>query len=172
METKRCARCKQDLPIEKFEVKNDKPYCWCITCAREYRRLKAQEYRRNPGIERPRNRVYLTLPPAEEILKMVESSTVTEVARTLGCCSLTIIDRLKRGGLYRSFTRKVGVVVDIEVLHDMYFNKMLSFREIRTELGCTQWHIQSTFRKQGWVPRSPGRAPKNTLVIRTTAQLV
>ena len=36
METKICAKCKRELPIESFKFKKGKPYYMCKECEREY----------------------------------------------------------------------------------------------------------------------------------------
>jgi len=172
METKKCARCGKILPLTEFKLKNDKPYCWCILCTREYLRNKMREYRQNPDVLRPRNRDYLQLPPATEILNMINASTITEVAKQLDCHVMTVVGRLKKAGLYHSFTKKTRTTIDVEVLRDLYFNKGKSFNDIRRDFGCTMWYLQSTFRKQGWKPRPPGRRGKKVkptiLVINTS----
>jgi hypothetical protein len=157
---KRCARCKTDKSLDEFKIKDGKPYCWCILCTREYLRNKMREYRQNPGVARPRNREYLTLPPATEILALVNAVGVSKAAEQLGCHTMTVISRLKKASLYRGFARRTRVSVKPETLFDLYFNQSKSFNEIRKEYGCTMWHLQDTFSKQGWTPRPRGRRPK------------
>lgn len=160
VETKRCARCKEELSLDKFKIKNGKPYCWCIVCTREYLRNKMREYRQNPGVARPRNREYLQLPPANEILDMVETLGVSKTAEQLNCHTMTVISRLKKAGLYKGFAKTTRVSVKPETLYDLYFNQKKSFNEIRKAYGCTMWHLQATFKKEGWTPRPRGRRPQ------------
>jgi hypothetical protein len=56
METKRCARCEQDLPLECFHKKRGKELqAWCKECLRAY---KADHYQANKENFQAKARVY------------------------------------------------------------------------------------------------------------------
>ena len=168
METKGCGRCKRLLPIDNFKIKDGKAFYWCLECNRAYMRVKQREYRQNLKQSRPLKWERITLPPAADVLEMIEHSTVKATAKILGCSVTTLIGRLKKAGIYHSFQKPTRLAIDIDVLFSMYYNQGKSFNAIRKEFGCTMWFLQSTFRKMGWKARNSGAKPKRgseTLVI-------
>jgi len=151
-----CSQCKTSLPIDSFKIlKNGNPHCWCINCNKKYLANKHQEYKKDPNKDRTMlGRDIIQLPESKVLFSMSKKHGVKGAAKLLNCNPMTIINRLKRDGLYKSFKITTKVAVPKKQLYDMYFNQKKSFTEIRKETGCSVWYLQNTFKKEGWQARS------------------
>lgn len=94
------------------------------------------------------------LPDLKILVKMVEVNGLKNTASILGCHQSTIRKYLKEFGLYSDLRSTSSPKLTKDELYELYFEKEMSFNDIKEKVGCTTHHLQSSFKKYGWKARS------------------